>query len=160
MADESTKTYVVAASAVGVPVGADPRTGIDVVNYHSRTEEVELTESQAKRLLALTPPAIADPDELRRAEERERRRAEAIAEADRKAAQEEVERAEAERAEAEKATAAAASDEGTGDDQPRLTEKQALQKEAGELGLDTEGTIPELKARIDEKKAADAGSGS
>lgn len=35
----------------------------------------------------------------------------------------------------------------------KLTEKQALQKEAGELGLDTEGTSADLKARIAEHKA-------
>lgn len=35
-----------------------------------------------------------------------------------------------------------------------LTQKQLLQKEAGELGLDTSGTIAELQARIDEEKKA------
>jgi hypothetical protein len=42
-----------------------------------------------------------------------------------------------------------AEDEGT---EAPLTHKQALVKEAGEIGLDTEGTIPELEARIAKAK--------
>lgn len=155
---EDTKEYVVTASSVGVVTGVNPRDGIDIVRYHSKGETVQLDGESAKRLLGLS--AVQDPEELRKAQEREQRRQEAIAKADREAAEAEVERAEAERAEQEKELAA--SNEGTGDQEPqRLTEKQALQKEAGELGLDTEGTIPELRERIDAKKAADAaGSGS
>jgi len=159
MAD-STKTYVVTASSIGVVVGEDRRTGVDVVNYHSRGAVVELDQETADRLLGLTPPAIADPEELRKAQEQERRRQEAIAEADRKAAEEEYERVEAERAEAEKAQAAETESTDTGDTS-NLTAKQKLVKEAEELGLDSSGTAAELQARIDEKKAADAaGSGS
>jgi 3-mercaptopyruvate sulfurtransferase SseA len=40
---------------------------------------------------------------------------------------------------------------GEGTEAP-LTHKQALVKEAGEMGLDSEGTIPELEARIAKAK--------
>lgn len=83
MAD-TTKTYVVMATGVGVPIGTDPRTGIDVVQQFRKGDEVELTEEQAKRLLDLVPPAIVDPGEKSAAEA---------------AAQEERERAEAEQSE-------------------------------------------------------------
>lgn len=153
---QDTKEYVVTASSVGKVTGINPRDGIDVVRYFSKGETVELDAESAERLLGLG--AIQDPEELRKAQETERRRQEAIAEADRKAAEEEYERAEAERAEQEKAIA---ENQGDGIEQKPLTAKEKLQAEAKELGLDTEGTIPELQKRIDEKKAADAaGSGS
>lgn len=69
---DSTKTYVVTASAIGVPVRVDPRTGIDIVQYYSQTEEVELTAEQADRLLKLN--AVRDPAE-KSAEEAEREQA-------------------------------------------------------------------------------------
>lgn len=153
---EDTKEYVVTANSIGKVTGVNPRDGIDVVRYFSKGETVELDQEAADRYLELK--AIADPEELRKAQEAERRRQEAIAEADRKAAEEEYERAEAERAEAEKK---AAEEQGDSTEQKPLTAKEKLQAEAKELGLDTEGTIPELQKRIDEKKAADAaGSGS
>lgn len=37
---------------------------------------------------------------------------------------------------------------------PRLSPKEALQAEAAELGLDTEGTKAEIQARIDEHRAS------
>jgi hypothetical protein len=150
MAD-STKEYEVVANSVGVITGVNPRDGIDIVRYHSKGEKVQLTAEAAERLLNLTPPAVVDPAEKKAAEDRARKRAEAEAEEQRLAAEAEVERVEAERAEQEKAAAA-----NQGDGAENLTPKQKLQKEAGELGLDTEGTVPELQKRIDEKKAADA----
>lgn len=51
------------------------------------------------------------------------------------------------------APVAAKTDEGDGGE--KLTPKQALVKEAEELGLDTSGTAPELQARIDAKRAED-----
>lgn len=77
---ETTKTYVVMATAIGVPIGTDPRTGIDVVQPYRKGDEVELTDEQAKRLLNLKPPAIVDPGDKSAAEaeaEEERARAEA-----------------------------------------------------------------------------------
>lgn len=111
---ESTKTYVVTASAVGVPIGTDPRTGIDTVQYYSATEEVELTEAQAKRLLKLK--AVRDPNE--------------------------------------KTEEQAAADEAEQAEVANLTKKQALQKEASELGLefDEKTTILQLEALIAEEK--------
>jgi hypothetical protein len=50
---------------------------------------------------------------------------------------------------AEAEQAAETSDKGT---EVPLTHKQALVKEAGEMGLDIEGTIPELEARIAKAK--------
>jgi len=83
MAD-TTKTYVVMATGLNVPIGVDPRTGIDVVQSYRKGDEVELTDEQAKRLLDLKPPAIVDPGDKSAAEA---------------AAQEERERAEAEQTE-------------------------------------------------------------
>ena len=45
-------------------------------------------------------------------------------------------------------------DEPTGDDEPKLTPKQALQAELEERGLSTEGKVDELKARLAEFEAA------
>lgn len=144
---EDTKKYVVTASSVGVITGVNPRDGIDIVQYHSKGDTVQLDAEAAERLLGLG--AVQDPEELRKAQEAERRRQEAIAEADRKAAEEEYERAEAERAEAEKK---AAEEQGDGGSTENLTAKQKLVKEAEDLGLDTSGTAAELQARIDEAK--------
>lgn len=111
---ESTKTYVVTASSIGVPIGTDPRTGIDTVQYYGETEEVELTAEQAKRLLKLK--AVRDPNE--------------------------------------KTEEQAAADEAEQAEVANLTKKQALQKEAGELGLefDEKTTILQLEALIAEEK--------
>lgn len=163
MAD--TKEYEVIASSIGVVVGEDRRTGVDIVNYHSRGERVDLDAETAERLLKLTPPAIVDPEAKRKAEERAAKAREAAAEAERLAAEEEVAANEARlqaEAEANEASLRETGADTSSEEQPqRLTEKQALQKEAADLGLDTEGTIPELKERIEAKKAADAaGSGS
>lgn len=40
-----------------------------------------------------------------------------------------------------------------GTEEPKLTEKQRLVKEAEELGLDSSGTVVELKSRIEQYKA-------
>lgn len=75
--------------------------------------------------------------------------AKAKAEADAAEAQAAKEQARMDRLNAEKEAASPAT-EGSGE---RLTEKQALQKEAEELGLSTEGKTAELKERIAAKKA-------
>lgn len=41
------------------------------------------------------------------------------------------------------------------EEQPKLTEKQALVKEAEDLGLDSSGTTADLKARIEKHQAGE-----
>lgn len=116
--------YVVVFDAIGVSA-ENPKE--DPPTYHSRGDEVELSEKEAKRLLDLGAVKAAED-----AEDEDTTLPEPVAPS---APPNEPPPAEEEAGE-------------------KLTHKQSLVKEAGERGLDTSGTIPELEARIDEDKKA------
>src|ERR1041384_5380073 len=102
------KTCGVEASAVGEVTGTDPRTGIDVVTYHSKGAEVELDAKTAERLLGLG--AIADPATKKAQEAAQAKAQEAAAQAFQEALEAQAAAAE-EQAKAEAAATGAGTEE-------------------------------------------------
>jgi len=160
--------YIVKQTVVGVPGPPMDVPPVPVApaptapTYHYQGEILEdLDEETAQRLVEQGAIVEYDdaPEELQeQAEQREEdlAKASAVAEAkrieDERLAAEQAAREQEER-EAQEAQQKATKDGVSDDGEPRLTEKQALQKEAKDLGLDPEGTVPQLKARIEDHKA-------
>lgn len=137
--------YVVTVDVLGLP--SEPaqtiRRGkfVEVVRptYHRRGEVLDLDPSEAEeRVSRGALKAVADVE----AEEKAKAK---VAE-DAEKAQADALQAKQDRLDAENAAKAP-----TGEGE-KLTAKQALIKEAEELGLNTEGTSAELTARIEAKK--------